>query len=308
MTSIVSLGDLPDDIINLISEFLDSTPLCLLQLGAIKTSWFHLFSHDDHWKPVITRQYPWISHDIITNNHKTVFLCVKAHLSTVRRTDRPNWNDSHLNLVVLGDKQVGKTCLINMFANDIFESLYDPTIEESYRKSIVVDDKLVTIDIMDYLEFYDGTSHRTIFQRRGDGFLLCFDLSKPNTLDYCERTCEEIVKTKEKDSSVEEMKSIPMILVGCKSDLNDLLIGKEDRDAVKRMNEIYGVDYIETSAKNKLNVEVVFERLVRRVKSGTIPVDSLLKMMDGSILLSSYKKPDTGPDKKPHQKKMCLTM
>lgn len=48
-------------------------------------------------------------------------------------------------LVVLGDGGVGKTALTIQLCLNHFVETYDPTIEDSYRKQVVIDDQHVCL-------------------------------------------------------------------------------------------------------------------------------------------------------------------
>jgi small GTP-binding protein len=52
-------------------------------------------------------------------------------------------------VVVLGDGGVGKSALIMQFIQAKFIPDYDPTIEDSFRKQIIVDKKACVLEILD---------------------------------------------------------------------------------------------------------------------------------------------------------------
>jgi len=53
------------------------------------------------------------------------------------------------NLVVLGEGGVGKTSIVTKFVNYIYNEMYSPTIEDSYRKQISVDEKVTMVEVLD---------------------------------------------------------------------------------------------------------------------------------------------------------------
>jgi len=53
------------------------------------------------------------------------------------------------NIVVLGSGGVGKSCLTAQFVQNIWIESYDPTIEDSYRKTLEVDGRQVVLEILD---------------------------------------------------------------------------------------------------------------------------------------------------------------
>lgn len=52
-------------------------------------------------------------------------------------------------IVVLGSGGVGKSALTIQFIQGNFVEKYDPTIEDSYRKQVQIDGRLVMLDILD---------------------------------------------------------------------------------------------------------------------------------------------------------------
>ena len=51
-------------------------------------------------------------------------------------------------ICVLGDGGVGKTALTIQLCSNHFVEEYDPTIEDSYRKQIVIDDESCLLEIL----------------------------------------------------------------------------------------------------------------------------------------------------------------
>lgn len=52
-------------------------------------------------------------------------------------------------LVVLGSGGVGKSALTVQFVQGIFVEKYDPTIEDSYRKKVEIDNEQCILEILD---------------------------------------------------------------------------------------------------------------------------------------------------------------
>jgi len=52
-------------------------------------------------------------------------------------------------LVVVGDGGVGKTALTIQFILSHFVNEYEPTIDEAYRKQVVIDDEIALLDVLD---------------------------------------------------------------------------------------------------------------------------------------------------------------
>jgi len=52
-------------------------------------------------------------------------------------------------VAVLGDGGVGKTALAVQFTLNCFVETYDPTIEDAYRKQLVVDNRMCFVEVID---------------------------------------------------------------------------------------------------------------------------------------------------------------
>ena len=62
-------------------------------------------------------------------------------------------HDRQYKLVVVGGGGVGKSALTIQFIQSHFVSDYDPTIEDSYRKQCVIDDRVAHLDS----KFFNGS-------------------------------------------------------------------------------------------------------------------------------------------------------
>jgi small GTP-binding protein len=99
-----------------------------------------------------------------------------------------------------------------MRSDIFFCGRYDPTIEDSYRKQVVIDAETCILDILDTAGQEEYTAMRDQYMRVGQGFLLVFAVNNPKSFADIERYREEIRRLKDSDH-------IPMVLVGNKCDL-----------------------------------------------------------------------------------------
>lgn len=114
-------------------------------------------------------------------------------------------------IVVVGDSECGKTALLNVFAKDCFPKGYVPTVFENYTASFDLDMQRVELRLWDTSgsSYYDNV--RPLSYPDADAVLICFDISRPETLDNV---------LKKWRAEIEEFcPNTKMLLVGCKSDL-----------------------------------------------------------------------------------------
>ncbi|XP_030642018.1 rho-related GTP-binding protein RhoE-like [Chanos chanos] len=120
-------------------------------------------------------------------------------------------HDMKCKVVVVGDSQCGKTALLSVFAKDVFPESYVPTVFENYTASFEIDTLRVELSLWDTSgsPYYDNV--RPLSYPDADAVLICFDISRPDTLDS--------VLKKWKGEIQEFCPNTKMMLVGCKSDL-----------------------------------------------------------------------------------------
>ncbi|KAJ7719545.1 ras protein [Mycena maculata] len=157
-------------------------------------------------------------------------------------------------VVVLGDGGVGKTALAVQFTLNCFT--YDPTIEDAYRKQVVVDDRMCFVEVIDTAGQEEYATLRDQWVREGQGFILVYSITSRTTFDRLEVFRQSVRRAKRGDPV--------LILVGNKCDkAYQREVSKEEGAAMARQ---FGCDFMETSAKTAQNVERVFTSLVRALR------------------------------------------
>ncbi|XP_070582059.1 ras-related protein R-Ras2-like [Ptychodera flava] len=160
-------------------------------------------------------------------------------------------------LVVVGGGGVGKSALTIQFIQSYFVQDYDPTIEDSYTKQCVIDDEVARLDILDTAGQEEFSAMREQYMRTGEGFLLVFSVTDKGSF-------EEIYKFHRQILRVKDMDEFPMILIANKADLeHQRIVSREEGEELARRLKI---EYIEASAKNRMNVDNSFHQLVRIVR------------------------------------------
>jgi len=163
-------------------------------------------------------------------------------------------------IVVLGGGGVGKSALTIRLVTDNFLDEYDPTIEDSYRKQVDIDNETVLLDILDTAGQEEFASMQDQWIREGQGFLLVFSVCNDATFDEIEEFHKKILRVK-------DVESVPMAIAGNKCDLRD----PTDKHQVKMadaedMAKRFGCKYYETSAKEKINNEECFYQVAREIR------------------------------------------
>eukprot|EP00842_Homolaphlyctis_polyrhiza_P001601 jgi/Hompol1/2441/HPOL_006002-RA len=208
-------------------------------------------------------------------------------------------------LIVVGGGGVGKSALTIQFIQSHFVDEYDPTIEDSYRKQCVIDGEVAVLDVLDTAgqEEYSAMRGKPIFDipsiascmsvmliirpvlfswrlpvlnrsghalitfseqymRTGEGFLCVYSVTSRASFEEIEPFFRQILRVK--DAEV-----VPIIIVANKADLirERVITSAEGQALAARLR----CHYIETSAKERFNVDEAFYALVREIRYQNTP-------------------------------------
>ncbi|KZT06779.1 ras protein [Laetiporus sulphureus 93-53] len=159
-------------------------------------------------------------------------------------------------VAVLGDGGVGKTALAVQFTLGCFVETYDPTIEDAYRKQLVVDRRMCFVEVIDTAGQEEYATLRDQWVREGQGFILVYSIASRATFERLDVFRQAMLKVK-------RQKPIFM-LVGNKCDKQyEREVSREEGAALARN---FGCDFLETSAKHATNVERLFVDLIRLLR------------------------------------------
>lgn len=160
-------------------------------------------------------------------------------------------------VIMVGSGGVGKSALTLQFMYDEFVEDYEPTKADSYRKKLILDGQEIQIDILDTAGQEDYAAIRDNYFRSGEGFLCVFSITEQESLAAARELREQILRVKNDEN-------IPFLLVGNKVDLHERRAVSEEM--AKEQASQWRVRYVETSAKTRHNVNIVFIDLLRDIK------------------------------------------
>ena len=160
-----------------------------------------------------------------------------------------------LKLLIVGDSAVGKTSLVNRFVNDNFEDTTEVTSETNYsvKQLELNSDNSASLQLWDFggpLRLKHILNNYVMGAR---GALLLIDMTRDlkiiNILEWVNMVRMHDI-------------SLPIILVGTKCDLKDSIIVNNEQ--IQHVREVFNMyDYIETSAKDSINIFKVFYSIAK---------------------------------------------
>jgi len=164
-----------------------------------------------------------------------------------------------LKVIILGDSGVGKTSLMNQYVNKKFSNQYKATIGADFlTKEVMVDDRLVTMQIWDTAGQERFQSLGVAFYRGADCCVLVFDVNVAKTFENLDSWREEfLVQAGPKDPE-----NFPFVVLGNKIDLENQRVVSQKR-AQAWCQTKNGIPYYETSAKEAIDVEQAFQVIAK---------------------------------------------
>lgn len=169
--------------------------------------------------------------------------------------------DKQYKIVMLGSGAVGKSAITVQMVSGHFLSSYDPTIEDSYRTTININNQDIILNILDTAGQEEFYALRDQYMRSGDGYIIVFSITSVTSFLEVNAIKEQLNIVLDADNNT----LIPIILVGNKCDLEEYR-QVQSSDA-QRLAEEWKVKYFETSAKNKTNINRIFEELVYLIEA-----------------------------------------
>jgi len=161
---------------------------------------------------------------------------------------------------MIGGGGVGKSAISIQFVQQHFVEYYDPTIEDSYRKQVAVDEDVALIEVLDTAGQQEYSAMREQWIRFGEGFFIVYSISSRHSFD---KELPQLITQLERvrDSPVT---GLSLILFGNKSDLSDQReVGREQgEDMAKKL----GGGFFEGSAKDYINLDQAYFELVRIIR------------------------------------------
>jgi small GTP-binding protein len=164
-----------------------------------------------------------------------------------------------MKVVLVGDTQVGKTCIVANLVNNTFKASSPPTIGAAFQTHVMATPQgPVTMQIWDTAGQEKYRALAPMYYRSADIALLVYDVTQVDSFDALEQWANELAD--------KAPPNLQIIVVGNKIDLVD------DRVVQAASAEAWAVKqnakcYLEVSAKTGIGVVELFEKATELVAS-----------------------------------------
>ncbi|KAF9006423.1 small GTPase superfamily [Cyathus striatus] len=160
-------------------------------------------------------------------------------------------------IAVLGSRSVGKSSLVVQFIENHFVESYYPTIESTFSKSVKYNGAEYDCEIIDTA----GQDEFSILNAKHaigiHGFVLVYSVTSRNSYNMIQIVYDKIV-------DFCGVQDIPCVIVGSKCDLQHSR--QVDSSEGERLAQLNKAAWVETSAKNNINVAKVFELCLAEIE------------------------------------------
>ena len=161
-----------------------------------------------------------------------------------------------LKYVIIGDSGVGKSNILLQYINGKFSDDFKATVGVEFgAKNIEINSRIYRIEIWDTAGQENFRSIARAYYKNSICACIVYDITNRNSFNSVQSWIDDCTK--------QTPKSILLLLIGNKNDLNDKreVQYEEGAEFAKKRNMIF----LETSAKTGNNIDNIFERSVKQI-------------------------------------------
>ncbi|KAF5353192.1 hypothetical protein D9756_007876 [Leucocoprinus leucothites] len=166
-------------------------------------------------------------------------------------------------IAVLGSRSVGKSSLVKQFIENHFVDAYYPTIESTFAKSVKYKGVEYDCHIIDTAGQDEYSPINSQYAIGIHGYILVYSITSRNSFDMIQIVHDKII-------DFCGVSDIPCVIVGSKCDLapTGRQVDASDGEKLAQANK---AAFVETSAKDNINVGKVFELCLAEIEKGSAP-------------------------------------
>merc|ERR1711935_1008256 len=170
--------------------------------------------------------------------------------------------DFLFKVLIIGNSHVGKSNILLRFSENVFHESFLPTIGVDFKiKNVDVNDKVVKLHIWDTAGQERFKTITATYYKGAHGIILVYDITDRNTFNDIENWLAEIAS--------HASPGVAKLLIGNKCDMEgDRQVSWQEG---KDFADSLGVPFLETSAKQRINIEECFKSLTLTILPNAQP-------------------------------------
>ncbi|KAM9999130.1 hypothetical protein ACTFIZ_002689 [Dictyostelium cf. discoideum] len=158
-------------------------------------------------------------------------------------------------ICISGEPGVGKSSIVQQFVNNDFSTQYTPTLEDFYNYELSLDEEIINLEIIDTAGQEEFCNLKNNYILNGNAFVIVYSIC-------CKGSFKEVKNIIDNIINIKDCQNIPIIIVGNKIDIDEKerkVSTLEGKNLAKQLNCMF----VETSAKENLNISKIFATLVK---------------------------------------------
>ena len=161
--------------------------------------------------------------------------------------------DRIFKILLIGDSGTGKSNILLRYCDDYFCENFISTIGVDFKiKTLNVQDSIVKLQIWDTAGQERFSTITRNYYRHSDGIFIVYDVTNRASFDNISKWMKSIDENSNSN--------VVRYLIGNKSDLKqERCVSYEEGESLALR---YGIGFLETSAKERINVDEVFQKLI----------------------------------------------
>jgi small GTP-binding protein len=164
--------------------------------------------------------------------------------------------DEKIQIIIIGESQVGKTSILYQYTQNKFSTQYLATVGvEYFVKEELINNKHIRVKIWDTAGQEQYKSITKSFYKNSDGIVIVYDVHDKKSFEKVQDWVQSL------NEYTDSSKTIPVILVGNKIDLEREVSTEEGQ----KLAESFNLPFFESSAKENKGITEFMHKIITDV-------------------------------------------